>query len=188
MKRLFIAFKINKSPQLLEVFNTFKNELIGEKIKWVDPDHLHLTLTFLGDTDEKLILEINDVLNSVSPLYTEFNLTFSSFGVFRNFQHPTVLWLGIEKSQVMADIKAELDVKLGTIGFVLEKREFNPHLTIGRPKSISDIEKLKQLAEKYKNKIIDTQSFSEIILFESLLLPEGPLYKVLHKSPLKNQI
>jgi RNA 2',3'-cyclic 3'-phosphodiesterase len=187
MKRLFIAFKIDKSYQLLEVFNDLKNELKDEKIKWVDPDHLHLTLDFLGDTDEKYIPEINHILDSVSPMHNKFNIILSSFGVFKSLHHPTVLWLGIEKNQVMVELKAELDVKLEAIGFKLEKREFNPHLTIGRPRFISGIEKLKHLIEKYKNKMIDTQSFSEIILFESILLPAGPLYKELHKSPLKNQ-
>jgi RNA 2',3'-cyclic 3'-phosphodiesterase len=187
MKRLFIAFKIDKSHQLLEVFNDLKNELKDEKIKWVDPDHLHLTLDFLGDTDEKLIPEIDHILDSVSLIHNKFNIILSSFGVFKNLYHPKVLWLGIEKSQVMIELKAELDVNLEVIGFKLEKREFNPHLTIGRPKSISSIEKLNHLIEKYKNIMIDTQSFSEIILFESILLPACPLYKELHKSPLKNQ-
>ena len=55
MKRIFIAVKVNPEGELLRMFSSLKAILGAENIKWVDPANIHLTLAFLGDTDEKRI-------------------------------------------------------------------------------------------------------------------------------------
>ena len=59
MKRTFIAIPVTPSPQLKELFRDARYRLSGSGIKWVDPESLHLTLKFLGDTDEMKIVLIS---------------------------------------------------------------------------------------------------------------------------------
>lgn len=53
MKRIFIAVKVEAGAKVLRMISTFKALLADESIKWVDPVNIHITLAFLGDTEEK---------------------------------------------------------------------------------------------------------------------------------------
>ena len=50
MKRLFCAVHIDATDAVLEVLAQCKDRLQGERIRWVDPSNMHLTLKFFGDT------------------------------------------------------------------------------------------------------------------------------------------
>ncbi len=185
MKRLFIAIKIEQSKPLIEIFGKIKKELAEEKVKWVDPENLHLTLVFLGNTQDEFIPKIKPLIDDISYKYSQFNMTLSSFGVFKNIQNPTVFWFGIEKNNVLSEINKELYSKLTELGLLIEMRDFKPHLTIGRSKIINEKVKLKDLIDELRDKIITNQKVENIILYESILTPGGPIYKALHKSFLK---
>ena len=55
MKRIFIALKVVPGDVLLRMLSSLKSLLGNEKIKWVDPENIHLTLAFLGDTEDERI-------------------------------------------------------------------------------------------------------------------------------------
>jgi RNA 2',3'-cyclic 3'-phosphodiesterase len=182
-KRLFIAVKIDNSTSLLRILEETKSCLNYEKIKWVDPDNLHLTLVFLGDTEERIISKIKIAIDKIKSV--QFNLQLNSIGVFRNINFPTILWFGIKSNKIISNLKNTIDMQLNSIGFAIEAREFKPHLTIGRIKYITDKKNLEILLKKFSNRNIALQLVSEIILYESILSSEGPTYKVIHKSYLK---
>ena len=66
----------------------------------------------------------------------------------------------------------------------MEDRPFNPHLTLGRVKRINSKEELKTLVEHYINYEIQIVPVNEVILFESILLNSGPVYKPLTRIEL----
>ena len=47
-KRIFLTIKINPEPELLDLFDLLRDELIGEQIKWVDEDQLHMFFNFVN--------------------------------------------------------------------------------------------------------------------------------------------
>jgi 2'-5' RNA ligase len=57
--------------------------------------------------------------------------------------------------------------------------KFNPHITVGRIKSIKADAEFKILLESYKNTIIQNLHVSEVILYESTLLSSGAVYSPL---------
>jgi len=65
MKRIFIAVKIKLNEKSQQVFSECKFRLRDEKIKWVDPLNMHITLKFIGDTYENEIADIhkNSIIN-----------------------------------------------------------------------------------------------------------------------------
>ena len=70
----------------------------------------------------------------------------------------------------------------------MENRPFSPHLTIGRVRSSLNIEKLK---DKISSASLEVKPGSaaphkvnSIILFQSTLTPQGPIYTKLHESTL----
>ena len=62
MKRLFIGLKVEAGETLLKTISSLKTGLSYESVKWTRLENLHVTLEFLGDTDEKLIRVISDIL------------------------------------------------------------------------------------------------------------------------------
>jgi 2'-5' RNA ligase len=48
--RTFVAVKVEPAPALLHTMKDLQMALRGEQVKWVEPNNLHLTLKFLGDT------------------------------------------------------------------------------------------------------------------------------------------
>jgi len=179
MKRIFIAVKTDPQGDLLRMFSSLKARLGAENIKWVDPANLHLTLAFLGDTEEKKIAVLKSMLNDKCSGFGNFDFHLTGTGVFKNFRDPRVLWVGIRSAERLIQLNKIISEGLKIIGFELEERQFKPHLTLGRVKSIKDTENLKIMLESYRDVHFQTVHVNEVILFESILMQAGPIYKAL---------
>lgn len=179
MKRVFIAVKIEPEEELLKMFSSFKNGLKNESIKWTETSNVHITLVFLGDTEEQRIKEIDQLLKGICSGYGEFEVILAGAGVFRSISDPRVIWAGISYSKELADLNKAITVRLHETGTRIEERIFNPHLTLGRIKRIHEVSILSGIIKNYTNKEIQRIRVKEIILFESILRPEGPIYKPL---------
>ena len=169
------------------MFSLFKTVLKNYNIKWTEIHNIHLTIVFLGDTEEKRVTEIDKLLTDISGRIRSFELRLSGTGLFKNIRDPRVIWAGIDKSEELSDLNRIITSKLRESGIHLEDRAFNPHLTMGRIKRINNISELAGLLEKHKYKEIQQLSVSELTLYESILRPEGPVYKPLGKYSLDGE-
>jgi 2'-5' RNA ligase len=179
MKRIFIAVKVDPAPALLEMISSLKAALKNDSLKWTEPSNIHITLLFLGETEEKKITEIDSVMKQLCNGFGKFELVLKGAGVFRNFKDPRVLWTGIQYSEEMIRLNKLIVSTLLDAGNKIEERPYNPHLTLGRIKRINDISILERQIQNYTKKEIQRILVSEIILYESILKPEGPIYKPL---------
>lgn len=93
--RTFVAVKIEPAPQLLQTIKDLKNKLLGEPVKWVDPNNLHITLKFLGDTLPSQVDEVGEELNQVAKLFSAFSFELEGLGFFKNKGMPRVLFANI---------------------------------------------------------------------------------------------
>lgn len=184
MKRTFIAIKIPLSKQTIELIHDIKSVLKDEKIKWVDYRNIHITLFFIGDTEESLIDEIGLQLAHAFKNCNSFKLKCQGVGVFKNMHTPKVLWFGIQKTEVLSTIKKKADEIMRTFGFTIEDRDFNPHITIGRIRYLNNKNLLKTIIEKYRELEIQDFTIHDVIYYESKLTPRGPIYKVIKSIPL----
>lgn len=184
MKRLFIAVKTVPGADLLRMISSVKSLLGHESIKWVDPGNIHITLAFLGDTEEKKIKLLTQILNGTCAGFGRFEFSLTGTGVFKNFNDPRVIWVGISPKETLVNLSSKITDGLKLGGFAIEDRGFRPHLTIGRVRTIKDNENLKRVLETYRETDFQKISASEVILYESILMQTGPLYKELGKFPL----
>lgn len=53
MKRVFIAIKIELSPELQQDWQSLKHKLSTEKVRWVPSVNFHITLRFLGSISDE---------------------------------------------------------------------------------------------------------------------------------------
>lgn len=176
MLRTFIAVKINPTPALC-AFLTRLAKLEGG-LKPVAPDKLHVTLKFLGDTDEKLLTEIKAVLQNAVVQQPACEAKLVGVGAFPSTHRPSVLWVGLDDGGALARIAGTLDKNLKSLGFPREQRPFQPHLTLLRLRSRPP-EALFSLMTELAIVDFGTTRIESVELFESTLLPSGAKYTVL---------
>lgn len=181
MKRIFIALKIEAGNNLLKMISSYRALLNKDQIKWTDTSNIHITIAFLGDTEEETIKEIISMLEEVCKGFGHFELILKGSGIFRNMNDPRIIWAGIEPSERLFQLNSLIMNGLKELKIKMEDRSFKPHLTIGRIKRLNDNESLKTLIEEFQNYEIQSVPVNEVILYESILLSAGPIYKPIIK-------
>lgn len=134
--RTFIAIEIPAAVQnrIAELQDTLGEE--GQRISWIKPRNIHLTLKFLGDTPEKQIEAIGSALERTLARSGQFEFAVRGLSAFPNLRRARVLWVGVEKSgDEFARLAKNINDELIQFGFAEENRKFTPHLTLGRVKS-----------------------------------------------------
>lgn len=184
MKRLFAAIKIHPSKNYISIFNEITTSLRHERIKWVKPENMHLTLKFFGQTDEKQIPLITQAIEiGVAPL-KPFILKIVNTGIFGSHYDPKVIWFGIDMQDEFDNLAKNVFDELSKSGWQRDRQNFIPHLTIGRIKEIKDKSLFQQIISKYNAVEIQEEIVTEIILYESILHREGPLYEEVFSAKL----
>ena len=181
MKRLFLAIDITPGAALVDAYDDVRHTLRMEKINWVRKDQMHLTLAFLGDTEENALPGLISGIENSIKAHHSFNLTLAGLGVFRNIHDPRVIWIGCESENEFQEIKADTNKVLVSLGFEVEDRPFAPHLTLGRIKFIRHPNHLGQLIGVYMDTVFQSENVRKIVLYESKLTTNGPEYTAIHR-------
>lgn len=180
-KRLFVAIPIEASVALLKQKQFLENNLSEEHIRWVKAENIHLTLKFLGKTPNERIPEIKRVIQEVAQSFSSFSLSLNRVGVFGSRYNARVIWVGTEENAALLDLQQKLVLGFAGIGFADDRQNFVPHFTLGRVKNILHRDHFKRVMSKLNQGFIQQSEIKGISLFESILTPEGPIYKTIQK-------
>lgn len=185
MKRLFAAFKVTLDKEFFMMYRTLKAQLSEESIKWVEDYNIHITIKFLGETPDKKIGEICEILKSRSELTPEFSIEFSNLGIFGSRYSPRVIWLGVEPYTELAGLIKNLQVDLRMIGYQIDSQNVVPHLTLGRIRFINDKQRFQKILDNFSGWRSQLYTFDRMILYESILHQKGPEYLEIEKFALQ---
>lgn len=181
--RVFVAIELTSEIQkaLGDLAEKLKNP--DDKVTWVKPYNIHLTLKFLGNVPKGDIGALEKAISDVAGGFKEFNTTIRGTGVFPRERAPRVVWIGItDGEEEIKRIYLDLENKLASLGYPKEERSFTPHLTLGRVKYIKDIDKFIKNLHKYKENILGKMSVNSISLIKSILTPKGSIYEILSRA------
>ncbi len=183
--RAFIAITI--AEEILARVVTLQAELrgVGADISWVPPDHLHLTLKFLGDVLQESLLDITQQLTRLAAVYAPFDISFAGAGGFPHLRAPRVLWVGIDEGATILCILADaVDQAMLAVGVPSEARPYRPHLTLGRVRKTTYLDNLLPLLEAHADTRFGTMRATNVRLMRSELSPRGARYTVLNEMAL----
>ena len=183
--RVFVAVDIGADirAELGRQIQALKNT--HPKIKWVTPEHIHLTLAFLGETPEERLAEINMAMDAVAEARAVFSCEVKGLGWFGSPQSPRVVWAGMHEDPALVVLQSAVAEALRQLGFVPEDRAFHPHLTLGRVKSSRDGAVLAPILSGREDVVFGEMRVDRILVMRSQLRPQGPEYSVLHEAALR---
>jgi 2'-5' RNA ligase len=189
MKRVFVAVDISEEArrQTTAYIESLKSDFSGLRVGWEKPEKLHLTMKFLGDTNENQLKELEDICCKIAAEIPKFDLQIAETGVFPSPRNARVMWVDVKDEKGnLAKINRALEIQCERIGFAAEKRNFKPHLTIARLKEPRNSH---ELVKKHLEKDFEPigMKVAEIVIYESRLHPTGSIYEKLTTLQLNNQ-
>lgn len=151
---------------------------LGRGVKWVEPENLHLTLRFLGDTPESLLPQVEDAISESCVGIAPFKLAIQGAGCFPNKQRPRSFWAGLSNSKSLEILHEEIASRMNELGFEPDEKKFVPHLTVARIKEPIGKERITKAFLSFDLRSAPYQ-VDHVTLVESSLRQEGPTYTVL---------
>lgn len=185
--RLFIALKLTEEQkgEVRVMQHKLKSELTG--IKWVRPESMHLTLRFIGETDESKLDSIKLAIDDTAVEYTAPVIQYGGSGLFPSTRNARVLWIGLRRGEEeVQKIEGKLREGLAAKGFPPERRPYHPHLTIGRIRNMLPPAKLDRFLENWKSFRTSDSTCKELVLFQSNLTRQGAQHSEIHSALFKN--
>ncbi len=178
--RAFIALEL--SHQLREALRKLVNDLKTRNIKgkWVPPENIHLTLRFLGNIEESQAEAIGHLLEDVARGNKSFRISLEGLGAFPYTTRPRVLWVGVkEGTHTLQKIYQIVEKGLVQLGLPPDDKPFKPHLTIARFKypSLEMRQRVHRTCQEMRETKWGEMEVESIILFESILSPQGARYR-----------
>lgn len=152
-------------------------------VSWVKPDRIHLTLKFLGDVQEDRIPSICDALQSVADGAEPFTIRPSGCGAFPTIKQMRVVWVGLRGDvEALRGVQTQVEESLRTLGFEPEGRPFRAHLTVGRVRGSQRTRVLQEIL--LTNQAFSAEAFdvTDLVLYKSVLRPEGAQYTPLCRA------
>jgi len=127
--RLFVAINFSEETKarLCDIQRILRSSV--KSGRFTDPANLHLTLAFLGECSQEEVKKVKEALSSLS--FSSFDLVLDRLGCFRR-NSGDLWWAGVKLTQMLQDLQADVAKCLSTSGFILETRDYKPHVTIAR--------------------------------------------------------
>lgn len=154
--------------------------------RWTPEGKLHLTLKFLGEQDDAVVLALVEMLDGIATRHRRFPMRLHHVGAFPNFRRARVVWMGVAPDARLELLHHDVEIACERQGFAVDGRPFRPHLTLARVPEGTSEDILRRLARAAKTVDLDEECAVESIdLMCSTLGGDGATHERLHTAPLR---
>lgn len=153
-------------------------------VRWTPADNIHLTLRFIGETEEDKLERYAEALARVR--VEPFILPVGGVGLFPSRGPAKVLWVGVGNGHTrLYQLRKQADEALLTVDAGLAMPGFHPHFTLGRLDPDHEPKELARFLEKYAAFEAPPFRVEEFHLMASEpSLGRPPAYRVVRSYPL----
>lgn len=188
--RCFVAIEIEDQRTLAEVLKVKHSlEYLDLDIKPVGDIDIHLTIRFLGHISPSTVEIMKSILQNIGQTMSKFEIEIHGLGAFPSISKPRVIWVGLSKgSEYLHHIRKTIDneIRRRNLRDVFEdQHEFSPHITLARIRSLKNIHLFYELYKQYSDYKFGSSTVTKIKLKQSILTPQGPIYKDLFITDLR---
>lgn len=177
--RAFFAVDIDDKELKRKIVKVQKELALPEtRIKFVEPNNLHLTLKFLGDIDESIVPELQKAAEKIP--FEPFTLELQGVGCLPSFSYINAIYIGIIQGfEPLKTLATKLEQICAPFNVKKERRSFKAHLTIGRLKRTNNKALLVEKIRTMEHHVFGTTTITKFKLKKSVLTQQGPRYSTL---------
>lgn len=181
MPRLFVAL-VPPATVRAELAEFAARPLTG--LRWTPADNIHLTLRFIGSTDDDQTTRFADSLARVR--VEPFILPVGDVGLFPSRGPAKVLWVGVGQGHTrLYQLRKQVDEALLAVDSGLAMPGFHPHFTLGRLDETHGPKELAHFLEKHAAFEAPPFRVTEFHLLASELPPgRAPVYRTVRSLSL----
>jgi 2'-5' RNA ligase len=182
--RTFLALPLSDASRtvIADIQRTLRNT--APEALWEDSSKFHITLKFLGNTEEYRLSIFTATLRQKLETIPAFSIVSSCLGTYPDADQPRIVWFGIRPDTALLQLQHTVEQLCTEFGFQREEYPFHPHVTLARIKGNMDMQHLTQMIKTRTLQPIQ-ESCREVLLWKSELRPEGSLYTTLQSFPLQ---
>lgn len=183
--RAFVAVAIDDTLRHNLAILQSELKTSGSRVRWVDPDNIHLTLVFLGDIPESMVASLGNELDSVARDNAPCTMEVRGLGFFGRPLSPKVIWAGLRGDvHRVESMQQQVVSGMQAAGCRPDAKPFSPHLTLGRARSARGAGPLIAAIASRNDALFGQLVIQNILLMQSRLTPNGPEYSTLHDARL----
>lgn len=180
--RAFVAVAVPPLPRVEALLETLRGT--GADLKVVDPRHLHLTLSFLGQVPDDAPARAERALRAATRGVAPFTLRLRGVGAFPNARRPRVVWAGLEGAGPLDEVAARARAELEREDLPGDAKPFRAHLTLARAREHGSVSGVPEFLAAHAADELGEFRVDEVRLLESHLSPKGPKYEARVSVPL----
>jgi 2'-5' RNA ligase len=178
--RLFIAVPLPPAAERHAARMLERLRARGWPVRWVRDGGLHVTLKFFGEVTPDRADAIAEMLQFAATNMTPMGMALEGGGAFPGWDRPRVLHLGVTAGPDLELLQDRIERGGERLGFPPEGRPFRPHITLGR------VREGQRLPEDWRQELERIEGgppfqADRVVLFESQLSGEGPVYAIRHE-------
>ncbi len=191
--RAFIAIDLPPDVQdCLEQVSAQLKEQIGEKsVRWVPVPKIHLTIKFLGDVSLQNLNVLKEILSAEVVTQKPMEISVGRLDAFPKIRRPRGVWVGIEAPQELFSLQRGIESRTAKVGYPKDKREFSPHLTLGRVSRNATPDEVRKIGDVLSASTIGFLGVARVQavhLYKSDLLPTGAVYTKMFTASMEQPV
>lgn len=151
------------------------------KGNFTERDNFHMTLHFLGETEQEEIEDLKQAIYETAIKTKQFVMVIKQLGVFQRGERG-ILWVGVEHNKSLLYLFEGLQRSLARQGFAREKKKLSPHITLAR-----QVEPYGNFVQMQKAVTVEPKEMhvDSMTLFESVRIGGKLIYRPLFTQQLK---
>ena len=169
--RTFISIDVPITDEIKNIVDRVRHI---RNVKSVSVKQIHITLRFLGCTDERRLPELCSRLQSKFEGFGRFDVSVKGTGVFPDAKRPRVVWMGVESPEPLIKASRMVTEVLDEMGLDYDRKAFSPHITIGRVNGKAELDDVLMIQD-----IFSQFTCTEIKVMGSELRPTGAVHTVI---------
>ncbi len=156
------------------------SEELSDQMRWVGPQHYHVTLSFLGNQEPAQLARLASLLQEKLHNWNDFHCMTGSGQLFPNNRRPRLLALEVHSGGQLPELRELVNQALVELGLEAEQAPvYRPHITLAR------MQQGHRLAGRPAWALPGFKlTVGDICVMQSTLSESGPKYSVLHRIPL----
>lgn len=179
MMRVFFGLSIpDGARERLAAWRSAVDEELPDA-RLIAPANLHLTLHFVGEVDDEEAGRLSGICREVAGQAGSVTATFAGLGLLPSPSRPRVVHLGMEDGAFeLRTLASALRARLGA----RDDRKFLAHVTLARVRRVQQ-EAGERLSRLRLPPVLGT--FRSLVLYQSVLLPQGAACRPLQTAELR---